>query len=118
MAGMDLAVAQDGGVTMSHRTVLAAIAIAGLVALGPAARAEEAPTRAQVEQLQKQLAEMQKELEAMRSALRESEARGAAPNPAMHRHMQGMQQHWQMMHDQSCMMAPGSCPHMGAPPQR
>jgi hypothetical protein len=41
---------------MSHRTVLAAIAVAGLLALGPAAQAEEAPTRAQVDQLQKQLA--------------------------------------------------------------
>jgi hypothetical protein len=51
----------------------------------------------------------------MRSALAESEARNAAPNPAMRQHMQGMQHHWQMMHDQSCMMAPGSCPHMGAP---
>jgi hypothetical protein len=104
---------------MSHR-ILRAAALVALVALGPAARAEEPPTRAQVEQLQKQLADMQKEMEAMREALRQSEAKGA-PYPEMHRHMQGMQHHWQMMHDQSCRMAPGTCPHggpMGGPPPR
>ena len=100
---------------MSHRTFLAAVVIAGASAIGSVALAEEAPTRAQVEQLQKQLAEMQKEMEAMRAALRQSEAKGA-PAPAMHHHMQGMQHHWQMMHDQACEMAPGTCPHMGAPP--
>jgi hypothetical protein len=100
-----------------RRSILASLA-AALMLAGSAGWAEEPPTRAQVEQLQKQLAEMQKEMEAMRSALRESEAKGA-PNPAMHHHMQGMQHHWQMMHDQSCVMAPGTCPHggpMGGPP--
>ena len=28
--------------------------------------------------------------------------------------MMGMQQHWQTMHDQTCMMAPGSCPNAGS----
>jgi hypothetical protein len=36
----------------------------------------------------------------------------------LHRHMQGMQHHWRQMHDQTCMMAPGSCPYGGAPPPR
>jgi hypothetical protein len=90
---------------------LAAIAIAAAAGIGWPAGAEEAPTRAQVEQLQKQLAEMQKEMDALRSAL---EAEQQSPSyPMMHRHMQGMQQHWRQMHDQTCMMAPGSCPHMG-----
>ena len=101
---------------MSYRIALAAALIAGVSAFGSLSRSEEPPpTRQQVEQLQKQLAEMQKEMDALRAALRESEARGVA-NPAMHRHMQGMQHHWQMMHDQSCMMAPGTCAHMGAQP--
>jgi len=26
-----------------------------------------------------------------------------------------MQNHWQRMHDQTCMMAPGTCPRMGTP---
>jgi hypothetical protein len=57
---------------------------------------------------------MQQEMEALRTALHESEARCA--NPALHRHVQGMQHHWQTMHDQTCRMAPGSCPRMGGQP--
>jgi outer membrane murein-binding lipoprotein Lpp len=102
---------------MRSRVVVSAVAIAALCGLGSAGAAEEPPTRAQVEELQRQLAEMQKEMEALRSELRESEAKGAA-YPMMHRHMQGMQQHWQRMHDQTCTMAPGTCPLGGQPPAR
>lgn len=57
-------------------------------------------------------------MDALRAALRESEAKGNANlmMPRMHQHMHGMQQHWQSMHDQTCRMAPGTCPHMGTPP--
>jgi outer membrane murein-binding lipoprotein Lpp len=97
-----------------RRAFGAALAAGLLLAGGVSARAEEAPTRAQVEQLQKQLAEMQKEMEALQQELAQSKA----ASPGMHRHMQGMQHHWQMMHDQACQMAPGTCPHhhMGDPP--
>ena len=100
------------------KTFLAATLIASISGLSSAAGAEEAPTRAQVEELQKQLAEMQKEMDALRSALAEAEAKGGASYPMMHKHMQGMHDHWQRMHNQTCMMAPGTCPHMGAPAPR
>jgi len=100
-----------------RRSVLATLVAGVMLAAGSAGWAEEPPTREQVEQLQKQLADMQKEMDAMQQALRESEGRGTT-NPAMHQHMMGMQQHWRMMHDQACMMAPGTCPQMGMPPPR
>ena len=98
------------------KRILAAIAIATVGGVGWPAGAEDAPTRTQVEQLQKQLAEMQKEMDALRSALEDE--RQSPSYPMMHQHMQGMQEHWRQMHDQTCMMAPGSCPHMGAPAPR
>jgi hypothetical protein len=58
---------------------------------------------------------MQKDLDAMQKALQENEAKGTADPmmPMMHQHMLGMQQHWQMMHDQTCTMAPSTCPDAG-----
>lgn len=106
---------------MRSRTLAMALVVLALAGISPAVRAEEAATRAQVEQLQKQLAEMQKEMDAMQKALSEGEAKGGPANstmPMMHQHMMGMQRHWRMMHDQTCMMAPGSCPAQGATPNR
>jgi hypothetical protein len=61
---------------------------------------------------------MRKEMDALQAALRESEAKGNASSmmPMMHQHMHGLRNHWQSMHEQTCMMAPGTCPHMGTPP--
>jgi hypothetical protein len=99
---------------MWMKSSVASIAIAGIVALGSAASAEDPPTREQVEKLQQQLAEMQKEMDALKQAL--PPGGSAGPHGMMHRHMEGMQRHWQTMHDQTCEMAPGTCPHMGAAP--
>jgi hypothetical protein len=99
----------------SRRIVLSAVLAAGIGGFASASWAEDAPTREQVEQLQKQLDAMQKEMEGMRAALEASEAQGGGSD-AMRRHMHGMGRHWQGMHDQWCTMDPVSCPHMGSQP--
>ena len=53
---------------------------------------------------------MQKELAAMRKAIEGSGDSPAQQRPMMQQHMGAMQNHWQQMHDQCCMMNPGGCP--------
>ena len=98
------------------RIALSVIAIVAFGSFAPAIRAEEAPTREQVKQLQQQLAEMKKEMDGMRTALDATRTQGGSCPDSMRGHMRGMDQHWQAMHHQSCMMNPGSCPHMGMQP--
>ena len=70
----------------------------------------------QVEQLQKQLAAMQEEMKGLRKAL-EDKSVPASTRATMQGHMMRMDQQWQGMHHQCCMMNPAGCQHMGMPPQ-
>ena len=102
---------------MRARRPLVSLLLASAVSLSPAlglAAEPAAPTTAQVKELQDQLAAMKKEMDAMRAELQRQNAPAQGP---MMGHMMGMQQHWQMMHDQSCGMYPGGCPGYTPPKQ-
>jgi hypothetical protein len=73
-----------------------------------------APTAEQMKQLQDQIAAMKVEMDAMRAEL---QRQNAPPQGPMMGHMMQMQNHWQMMHNQSCGMYPAGCPG-NTPPKK
>lgn len=91
--------------------VLAAVAFA--VGTSRLSWAEDAaPSAQQVDQLQKQLAAMQKQMAEMQKTI-EAGNLPVDQRQNMMGHMGMMQQGWQGMHKQCCMMNPGGCPMMG-----
>lgn len=88
-----------------------------VLTLGSTPSTRAAENDQQVEQLQKQLAAMQEEMKGLRQTLDD----GAVPADArtkMQGHMMRMDQQWQGMHQQCCMMNPAGCAHMnGMPPK-
>ena len=102
---------------MRTRRPLVSLLLASALGLTPAlalAAEPASPTAAQVKELQDQLAAMKKEMDAMRAEL---QRQNAPPQGPMMGHMMRMQNHWQMMHDQSCGMRPEGCPGYTAPKQ-
>jgi hypothetical protein len=101
-----------------HRRTIALSALLSAVWLAPtlgcAEEKSQAPTAAQVQQLQDELAAMKTEMDGLRAELQRQNAPAHGP---MMGHMGAMQRHWQMMHDQSCGMHPQGCPGYTPPKQ-
>ena len=87
-----------------------------VLALGSSTWTRAGENDQQVEQLQKQLAAMQEEMKGLRKALEEKGVPADA-RATMQGHMMRMDQQWQSMHKQCCMMNPAGCQHMGMQPQ-
>ena len=83
-----------------------------VLAFGSSTRTRAGENDQQVEQLQKQLAAMQEEMKGLRKALEEKGVPADA-RATMQGHMMRMDQQWQGMHQQCCMMNPAGCRHMG-----
>lgn len=90
--------------------MLSAILLGSMSAYGEEKAAP--PTAEQMKQLQDQLAAMKVEMDAMRAELQRQNAPAQGP---MMGHMMQMQDHWQMMHNQSCGMYPAGCPGFTPP---
>lgn len=90
---------------MKMTTWIAIFACAGMLSFGPTPSVRAADNDRQVEQLQKQLAAMQEEMAALRKEL-ETKDIPADRRTKMQGHMDRMDQHWQSMHQDCCMMDP------------
>lgn len=102
---------------MARSRILGSVLMATLLVPAFAIAQPASPSDAvQVQQLQKELSAMREQMAAMQKTI------DAAKIPAdqkqtMMGHMGMMQNGWQGMHQQCCMMNPAACPGMQAPQQ-